>query len=62
MLRKIPSLTNMQNMVRPISTTQSTQSIPAIKVPTKPTVTPKFGFAADMQQFEKYEKRFIGHL
>ena len=65
MLRKIPSLTNIQHMVRPISTTQSTQTIP--KSPNdflmvKPIITPKFGFATDMEQFDKYEKRFIGHL
>lgn len=63
---EIPSLTNIQHMVRSISITHPTQAIPKslknefLKV--KPVITPKFGFATDMEQFEKYEKRFIGHL
>ena len=68
MLRKIPSLTGMQQMMRPVSSTSSTSSLNQLgkqstgslqRVPSEPK---SFGFAAEVKKThcEKVERQFIG--
>jgi len=70
MLRKIPSLSSMQQMMRPVSSTSSTSSLNQVgKQPTAgatlqrvPSEQKSFGFAAEVKKThcEKVERQFIG--